>query len=213
MELGNSLEKNPEVDLYMEDGCGRCSFYKTDKCKVKKWVKELDTLRSIVLKTGLKEDLKWKQPCYTSNGKNIVLVSAFKEYCALSFFKGALLNDTENILITQTENSQANRQLRFTDFKQILQQEEIIKAYIVEAVKIEESGAKVEFKKNSVDIPEELHNIFEKDSNFKDAFYSLTPGRQRGYILFFTSAKQSKTVISRIEKNRENIMAGKGLNE
>ena len=96
---------------------------------------------------------------------------------------------------------------------EVITQEEIIKAYIVEAVKIEESGAKVEFKKNSVDIPEELHNIFEKDSNFKDAFYSLTPGRQRGYILFFTSAKQSKTVISRIEKNRENIMAGKGLNE
>lgn len=211
---------NPKVDKYIIDGCMRCKFGGTPECKVNNWRDELKKLRSIILDCGLKEELKWGVPCYTLQSdftekqeKNIAIVSAFKEFCAISFFKGALLTDTHNLLVKPGENSQAGRYLRFTDVKEILENEEIIKAYIFEAIEIEEAGLKVEFKKNAEPVPDELLQKFEEDSYFKSAFDELTPGRQKGYILHFSQPKQSKTRYSRIERCTGKILNGKGLND
>jgi uncharacterized protein YdeI (YjbR/CyaY-like superfamily) len=161
---------NPEVDLYLEDGCGRCKFYKTPQCKVHNWVSELKTLRKIVLDCGLTEELKWSVPVYTYNNKNIAIVSAFKEYCSLSFFKGSLLQDTNGILHKQGESSQSARVIKFTDKKEISALEQILKAYIFEAIEVENIGLKVEFKKDLEPIPIELQNKLDKDPTFKKAF-------------------------------------------
>ncbi|WP_027880815.1 YdeI/OmpD-associated family protein [Mesoflavibacter zeaxanthinifaciens] len=180
----------------------------------KKWKDETILLREICLECGLDEDFKWMHPCYTFQGKNIVLIHGFKEYCALLFHKGALLKDTENILVQQTENVQSARQIRFTDKTQINDLKAVIKAYIFEAIDVERAGLEVKKKKTSeYEIPEELEQEFEYDSNFKTAFYNLTPGRQRGYLLHFSDAKQSKTRTSRIEKAKLKIFDGKGHNE
>jgi uncharacterized protein YdeI (YjbR/CyaY-like superfamily) len=205
---------NELVDHYLAQGCGRCKLYETPACKVHKWQKELVYLRSIVNQCGLIEEVKWSHPCYTFNGKNIIMLYAFKEYCGLTFFNGSLLQDSANLLVQQTENVQAGRQLRFTGIDQIIPHENTIKEYIFEAIEIQKAGLKVAPKKTAdFPIPDELSVEFDKSAEFKKAFESLTPGRQRGYLLHFAQAKQSATRTSRIEKYRQTIMAGRGMHD
>ncbi|MGN7485578.1 YdeI/OmpD-associated family protein [Priestia megaterium] len=182
--------------------------------KAKKWKEEYETLRKIVLDCELTEDYKWMNPCYTFEKKNIVLIHGFKEYCALLFPKGALLQDSHSILIQQTENVQGARQIRFTNVQEIAEKEAVLKAYIYEAIEVEKAGLKVKVKKpEELIIPEELQHKFDEIPALKDAFTTLTPGRQRAYILYFSAAKQSKTRASRVEKCIPNILNGKGLND
>jgi uncharacterized protein YdeI (YjbR/CyaY-like superfamily) len=204
---------NPKIDQYLSEGCGRCPLGGTPDCKVHQWTEALEMLRQIVLDCGLTEELKWGVPCYTVQGKNVLLVSAFKNHCAISFFKGALLADQKGILVKPGENSQASRLIKITDVSQIRNLEEDITAYIYEAVEVEKAGLKVEFKKNPESIPEELENRFSNDPTLQTAFEALTPGRQRGYILYFSAPKQSKTRESRIDKCIGKILNGEGLND
>ena len=191
---------NPKVDEFI--------------IKVEKWQKELKLLRAIILDCGLKEEYKWMHPSYTYQKKNIVLIHGFKEYCAILFSKGALLSDENNILVQQTANVQAARQIRFTDITEIEKMQSIIKTYVFEAIEIEKAGLEVKLKKTSeFDLPEELLLKFKENTDLKTAFESLTQGRQRGYLLHFSQAKQSKTRESRIQKNIERIFYGKGLND
>ncbi|MBU8851625.1 YdeI family protein [Bacillus sp. FJAT-26377] len=191
---------NPKVDEFLS--------------KAKKWKEEYETLRKIVLDCELTEDYKWMNPCYTFEKKNIVLIHGFKEYCALLFPKGALLQDSHGILIQQTENVQGARQIRFTNVQEIAEKEAVLKAYIYEAIEVEKAGLKVKAKKpEELIIPEELQHKFDDIPALKDAFTTLTPGRQRAYILYFSAAKQSKTRESRVEKCIPNILNGKGLND
>ena len=191
---------NPKVDFYFS--------------KETKWQKEIEKLRKIILDCGLTEELKWGCPCYTFNNSNIVLIHVFKEYCAVLFFKGALLNDASGILVQQTKNVQAARQVRFTNVKEIRDQEPILKAYIYEAIEVEKVGLKVNLKKTAeYAIPEEFQKKLNKMPALKKAFNALTPGRQRAYLLFFSSPKQSKTRESRVEKSMQQILEGKGLND
>ncbi|SKC83798.1 YdeI/OmpD-associated family protein [Ohtaekwangia koreensis] len=191
---------NPKVDFFFS--------------KAEKWQKELEKLRMIVLDCDLTEELKWGVPCYTFEKNNIVLIHAFKEYCALLFFKGALLKDSKHILIQQTENVQAARQIRFTNVAEIVKKEKALKAYIYEAIEVEEAGLKVSFKETKeFSMPEEFQKKLDKTPALKKAFYALTPGRQRGYLLYFSQAKQSKTRESRIEKYIPQILKGEGLND
>lgn len=205
---------NPDVDVYFADGCGRCPLGGTPQCKVHTWPKELKLLRKIVLECGLTENRKWGVPCYTFENSNVAIVSAFKEYCSLSFFKGVLLKDDHKILDKAGENSQSARLIRFTNTQQIKDLTPVLKAYICEAIEVEKKGLKVDFKaKSELVIPEELQKKFDSLPALNDAFAALTPGRQRGYILFFTGAKQSKTREQRIEKCLQQILEGKGLND
>jgi uncharacterized protein YdeI (YjbR/CyaY-like superfamily) len=179
-----------------------------------KWREEFEKLREILLDCQLTEELKWGVPCYTYNDSNIVLMHGFKEYCALLFFKGALMADPEGILVIQTENVQATRQVRFTNVREIVKLTRALKAYVYEAIEIEKAGYKVEYKKTEeFNMPEEFQQLLNKKPALKKAFEALTPGRQRGYLLYFSAAKQSKTRISRIEKYIDHILAGKGLND
>ncbi|REK71197.1 YdeI/OmpD-associated family protein [Paenibacillus paeoniae] len=179
-----------------------------------KWQEQFENLRMIVLGCELTEELKWGVPCYTFQDSNVVLIHGFREYCALLFVKGALLKDPQGILIQQTENVQAARQIRFTNVQQILEMETTLKAYINEAIEVEQAGLKVELKKNTeYAIPEELQSKFDEMPDLKTAFEALTPGRQRAYLLHFTDPKQSKTRVSRIEKYTQHILNGKGLND
>lgn len=181
--------------------------------KESKWKKEYAQLRSIILACGLNEELKWGKPCYTFNGNNVVLIHGFKEYCALLFHKGALLKDTHKILIQQTDNVQSARQIRFTNLKEIVKLKATLKAYVYEAVEVERAGLKVKLKKTAeFPMPVEFKEAL-KDAELKAAFKALTPGRQRGYLLYFSQAKQSKTRIARIEKSIPDIFEGKGYNE
>ncbi|MCF8262362.1 MAG: DUF1801 domain-containing protein [Melioribacteraceae bacterium] len=181
---------------------------------LEKWKAELTKLRGIILESGLKEEFKWMHPCYTDNGKNIVLIHEFKDYCAILFHKGALLKDPENLLIQQTENVQSARQIRFTELHEIEELEATLKNYIQEAIGIEKSGKKVEKKKTTdFEIPEELEQKFKENPDFEKAFKNLTAGRQRGYLLHFAKPKQSRTITSTIEKNMQKIMDGYGLND
>lgn len=203
---------NPQVDAYFIDGCGRCVLGGTPECKVNSWPHELRYLRKLVLDCGLDEELKWGVPCYTYKSANVTVVSAFKEYSSLSFFKGALLKDTEGILVKPGENSQAARLFKFTNVKEIQQIEDLIKAYIYEAIEVEKAGLQVDFKKkDELVYPEELQQKFDYNPTLNKAFEALTPGRKRGYIIHFTQPKQSKTRISRIEKCIPKILEGKGL--
>lgn len=171
-------------------------------------------LRSICLDCGLTEDFKWMHPCYTFQGKNVVLIHGFKSYCALLFHKGVLLGDTEGILVQQTENVQSARQIRFTNLSEIMRLESTIKAYISEAVEVEKGGLEVKLKQTAeFDMPAEFAASLEANDDLKSAFYALTPGRQRGYLLYFSKAKQAKTRESRIEKYTPKILAGKGWND
>lgn len=191
---------NPKVDWFFN--------------KATKWQEEYHRLRMIALDCGLTEELKWGCPCYTYEQSNIVLIHGFKEYCAFLFFKGALLKDAKDILIQQTENVQGARQIRFTNVEEVTSKESILKAYIKEAIKLEKAGVKVPLKKTSeFKMPEEFKNVLDATPAVKKAFYALTPGRQRGYLLHFSSAKQSKTREARIEKNIPKILKGKGLED
>ncbi len=179
-----------------------------------RWQQELEQLRKIVLNSGLTEELKWGVPCYTIEKSNIVLIHVFKEYCALLFFKGALLKDAGGILIQQTENVQAARQVRFTNVAQIVKIKSTLKAYIKEAIKVEKSGLKVPLKKTKeYNITEEFKNKLKEVPALKTAFYALSPGRQRGYLLYFSAPKQAKTRELRVEKSMQPILNGKGLND
>ena len=202
-----------KVDLYLEEGCGRCPLYRTPQCKVHSWTKELNELRRIVLECGLDEQFKWSQPCYVYQRSNILLITAFKEYAAISFFKGVLLADPGRLLIPPGPNSQSARQLRFTNVKDIIKRESVLKAYIHEAVEVEKMGLKVIFRKEPESVPAELRKKFDEVPGLKTAFEALSPGRQRGYILYFSQAKQPKTRESRIEKSMDRIFNGKGVND
>ena len=191
---------NPKVDFYFN--------------KAGKWQEELEQLRIIVLDCGLTEELKWGVPCYQFENSNIVLIHVFKEYCAMLFFKGALLYDAKGILIQQTENVQAARQIRFTNIKEIVKLKPILKAYIYEAIEVEKAGLKVVLKKTTqFTMPEEFQKQLDKKIALKKAFEALTPGRQRAYLLHFAAPKQSKTREARIEKSTPQILEGKGLND
>lgn len=191
---------NPKVDFFFN--------------KAEKWQEEFEKLRTLVLDCGLTEELKWGVPCYTSEDSNIVLMHGFKEYCALLFMKGVLLKDALGILIQQTENVQSARQIRFTSVEEIEEMEHILKAYIDEAIEVEKAGLEVEFKETSeFDIPEEFQKKLDKTPALKTAFKALTPGRQRGYLLYFSGAKQSKTRTARVERYTQQILDGKGLND
>src|ERR1051325_5200436 len=182
--------------------------------KAKKWGEEFKKLRAIILECGLSEELKWGKPCYTFQNSNIVLIHGFKEYCALLFMKGALLKDAKGVLIQQTENVQAARQIRFANIREIAEMEATLKAYIREAIEVEKAGLEVPYKKTSeFKMPEEFQNKFDENPRLKTAFNALTPGRQRGYLLYFSAAKQSKTREARIEKCMPQILKGKGLND
>lgn len=191
---------NPKVDEYLS--------------KENKWQEEFEKLRMIILECGLTEELKWNKPCYMFRNNNIVIIQGFKEYCAIMFFKGALLKDPKGILIRPGENSQAQRQIRFTNVREIIEMEMIVKDYVERAVEVEKAGLEVEFKRTEeFSIPVELKNKFVETPALKSAFEALTPGRQRAYLLYFSKAKQSKTRESRIEKNMQKILDGKGLND
>ena len=178
------------------------------------WKEAYAEMRKIALSCGLMEELKWGCPCYTLNKKNVVLIHGFKEYCAFLFFKGSLLQDREGMLIQQTENVQASRQIRFTTAAKIRKMKKELAAYIYEAMEVEKAGLKVALKKTrAYPVPEEFRKILSKDKKLKAAFEALTPGRQRGYLLYFSQAKQAKTRMDRIEKYRNHILAGKGLND
>ena len=186
----------------------------TSDCKVHRWPEELAKLRKIVLDCGLTEELKWGIPCYTYNKSNVATVSAFNEYCSISFFKDALLKDAHRILEKPGKNTQAARLVRFTNVQEIVEIETVLKDYIFEAIEVEKAGLKVDFKKNTeFTIPEELQNKFDEIPALKTAFDALTPGRQRAYILYFSAPKQSKTRESRVEKCMQQILNGKGLND
>jgi len=204
---------NKSVDNYLLEGCRRCPLGGTADCKVLQWIPELERLRTIVVECGLTEACKWGVPCYTFDDKNILLVSAFKAHCSISFFKGSLLNDTKNFLIKPGKNSQAVRSIQFTSLGMITKLESNIKTFIYEAIEVEKAGLKVNFKKHSEPIPEELEKKFQDDPILKSAFESLTPGRQRGYLLYFSAPKQAKTTVTRIEKCIGKILNGVGLND
>ena len=191
---------NPKVDEFL--------------INAKKWQDELKQLRILILSCQLTEELKWGVPCYTYQNSNVVLIHGFKEYCAMLFIKGALLKDKNGILVQQTENVQAGRQIRFTKIKDIIENEAILKAYILEAIEIEKAGLKVEFNKNNeVKFPEEFQTKLNENYALKTAFDALTPGRQRAYLLHFSEPKQSKTRQARVEKWVPQILNGKGMND
>ena len=195
--MNNSM--NPKVDGYLR--------------KTKKWRQEMEKLRRIILECRLTEELKWGKPCYTFQESNIVIIQGFKEFCALLFCKGALLNDPNGVLKKPGENTQAARRIPFTNVREIVEMEPILKACIHEAIEVEKAGLEVNFKKNPEPIPEEFQNKLDEIAALKTAFNALTPGRQRAYILYFSGAKQSKTRESRIEKCMPQIQKGKGLND
>lgn len=191
---------NPKVDEYLS--------------KVQKWQEELTKLRAIVLDCHLTEELKWRQPCYTFQNSNVLLIAGFKEYCTISFFKGVLLHDGEGVLHQPGENSQFVRMMKFTSVDEIIAMEPTIKAYIYEAIEVEKAGLKVEVKTNdTLVLPEELQIKLDEDPALKTAFHALTPGRQRGYVIFISAAKQSKSREARVEKHRQRILDGKGIND
>jgi uncharacterized protein YdeI (YjbR/CyaY-like superfamily) len=191
---------NPNVDAFIQSA--------------EKWQEEMALLRNILLDCSLMEEYKWKQPCYSFQNSNVVIIGPFKDFVVLGFFKGALLSDPENVLVKPGVNSQSTRMFRFTNVKQILELESIIKAYVYEAIEVEKAGLKVELKKTEdYNIPEELISQFEKDPKLKVAFSQLTPGRQRAYLLHFSEAKQSATRTARIEKYTSRILKGKGIND
>ncbi|MBK8847399.1 MAG: YdeI/OmpD-associated family protein [Bacteroidetes bacterium] len=199
------------VEAYLAEGCGRCALGNTPQCKVNSWLPLLNRLRHLVLECGLTEECKWGVPCYTFEKKNILIVSAFKEYCAISFFKGALLKDEHQLLSKPGENSQEGRLIKFTVLKDIEKKEKLLKAYIFEAIEIERAGIKMPPKKaEAYPMPTELEERLKMDPKYKAAFEALTAGRQRGYIIHFAKAKQPETRRGLIEKFLSKIMQGKG---
>ncbi len=191
---------NPKVDAFFSEA--------------EQWQDEYEEFRRIVLECGLTEELKWGVPCYTYKNANILIIHGFKEFCAINFFKGSLLKDEEGILVQQTENVQATRQIRVTSVKEIKKLEGHIKAYIFEAIEVEKAGLKINYKKvDDFDVPEEFQQKLDESPELKEAFEALTPGRQKGYLLHFSQAKQSATRAARVEKYRQRILNGKGIND
>ena len=208
------MNTNPEVDEYLAEGCGRCDLVGTPECKVHTWQEELKALRRLVLECGLTEERKWGSPCYTHNGKNVVMIAAFTDNCALSFLKGVLLKDEQGILEKPGENSQSVRFVRFTNVKQVMDQLDVLKRYVFEAVEVKKAG--LEMKKKAIseyDVPEEFQERLDADPELKAAFEGLTPGRRKGYLLYFSGAKQSKTREARIEKYIPKILQGIGFHD
>ena len=205
---------NPAVNPYFDIGCGRCALVATPACKVKRFPEELQELRQILLESGLKEELKWSMPCYTANGKNVLILSAFKEYCSLNFFNGHLLNDPKNLLVKAGEHSQAARQFRFRNYEAVKLQQEDIRNFIRQAMELELSGKPVpKIQAPSIQWPEELADALANNPTLDGAFRALTPGRQRSYLLHLSSAKQASTRKARMERCITGILAGKGFNE
>lgn len=204
---------NQNIDLYLSEGCGRCNLYQTPQCKVQFWQEPMRALRAILLDTELTEEFKWSQPCYTYNGKNVMMLTAFNDFCCIAFFKGALLDDSNNLLEFPGPNSQASKRLNITNEKQVIEFEPQIRDFIKQAIELEISGASIEFKKVPEPIPNELMEAFTENSELETAFFNLTPGRQRGYIIHFSQPKQSKTRVSRINKLTPKILDGKGFHD
>lgn len=208
------MSRTTDVDTYFVDGCGRCPLFATPECKVRTWQKELEQLRRIVQDCGLTEEAKWGVPVYTWQQNNVVVIGAFKDNCVLSFFKGSLLQDPEGILTLPGENTQSAKVVRFTSVNEIIRLEATLKAYIFEAIEVERAGLKADFKqKDALVFPEELIKKMAENPEFKAAFEALTPGRQRGYNLYFSAPKQSKTREARIEKWMPQIFEGKGMHD
>jgi uncharacterized protein YdeI (YjbR/CyaY-like superfamily) len=205
--------KATTVDQYLLDGCGRCSKGGTPNCTVHKWHPILVAMRELATECMLTEEVKWSVPCYTLKGKNVLMIHAFMEYCSIMFMKGSLLTDPDNILHRQTENVTAGRQLRYTRIEDFSAQRERAKAFILEAIQLEEAGKKVEKRTQEEPLVEELNEAFAQDSTLKTAFYQLTPGRQRAYLLHFAQPKQAATRASRIEKCMPMILRGEGLHD
>lgn len=206
--------RNVEIVKYLSDGCGRCSLGGTPACKVHAWQDELKLLREIALDCGLTEERKWGVPCYTIEGKNVSIVSALKSYASISFFKGGLISDCHNILEKPGENCQPDRVIKFTSVEAIRSLEPVLREYIYQAIEIERSGEKVNFNaKFELDLPIELSNRLALSSELKHAWENLTPGRKRGYVLFISAAKQSKTRDARIDKYIPSILQGKGMHD
>lgn len=201
------------VEVYFTEGCGRCSLMSTPQCKVHQWAKELQLLRNILNNCGLIETCKWGVPVYTYNHKNVIILSAFKTNCVISFLKGAGLQDTSKILVKPGENSNYARVMRFTNIDEILSLEETIQQYIFEAIEIEKSGIKLDIPIIEHPIPEELINVFDIYNEVADAFYQLTPGKQKSYLIHFNQAKQSETRIKRIDNCIPHILNGIGYND
>jgi len=205
---------NPKIDLYLSDGCGRCDLYQTSECKVHLWPEELKALRAILLTTELKEELKWSMPTYTFQNKNVLILSAFKNYASLNFFKGSLLKDPQQLLENAGPNSRVAKLFKFYDREKIVEQEVAILDFIKQAIDLEKSGAKVEkAKQEDLVLPEELLAAFKEDAGLEAAFRALTLGRQRGYVITINGAKQSKTRVARIEKWKSHILMGKGIHD
>lgn len=206
--------RNPKVNQFFLDGCGRCPLTATPNCRVHQWQEELDFLRNMLLATELTEDLKWGFPCYTYQGKNVLMLGAFKESCTLSFMKGVLIEDNKGLLEKPGENSQSGRVIRFSGLTKIIENEALIRDYVQAAIDIEKKGLKVEdLPKTELVVPDELLDKFDEIPTLKTAFYALTPGRQRAYLIHFNSAKQVQTRVARIVKYIPKIFEGKGFNE
>lgn len=203
---------NTSVDNYLINGCMRCKYGATPQCKVHQWINEIELLRAIVLQCNLKEEIKWGVPVYTLNDKNIITVNALKDSANIGFFKGVLLKDEHKIL-QQQGNIQLSRIVKFTSINEIIALQDVLLEYIHEAIEIEKSGKKLETPKPTMEIPDELTQVFEEEPEFKNAFYKLTPGRQRSYIIHFSQAKQSATRLARIHKTKDLIFKGIGFNE
>jgi uncharacterized protein YdeI (YjbR/CyaY-like superfamily) len=205
--------KATTVDQYLLDGCGRCKKGGTPQCTVHRWHPILVALRELALECGLTEEVKWSVPCYTLNGKNVLMIHAFMEYCSVMFMKGSLLDDPNEALHRQTENVTAGRQLRYTKLEEFMDQRPQAKAFILQAIEVEKAGKKVEARTEEPPISEELEEAFGQDEAFKSAFYRLTPGRQRAYLLHFSQPKQAATRAKRIEQSMSMILRGEGLHD
>lgn len=202
-----------DVNLYFQDGCGRCSLFASPECKVNKWRVMLLELRQLLLEAGLTETCKWGVPCYMYGSSNIIMLTALKDCAILSFMKGAVMKDSDGVLVKPGENSQSGRYLKFTTETPVSANQDLIRAYIKEAIIAEQEGRKVVFKTQPEPMPDELLEVFELDQEYETAFRALTPGRQRGYIIFFSQAKQSTTRQSRISKVRDRVLAGLGMQD
>lgn len=204
---------NSNVDSYLNDGCGRCDKYQTPECKVHLWTDVLTALREVMRESGLTEEMKWGQPCYTLDGKNVVMMSTFRDYSFLSFFKGILLTDDDGVLELAGPNGRIARVLKFTAVDQVTKQREQIAKFVQQAIELERSGQKLPPGEGPEALPEELEERLDGDPMLRDAFDALTPGRQRSYVIHVSGAKASETRERRIDKCIPKILLGKGFND
>lgn len=202
-----------DVDSYLRDGCGRCAHYRTPACKVLRWTPALVALREVVRAAGLVEEMKWGSPCYTLDGKNVVMITSFKEHCALAFFKGALLDDPDGVLRSAGPNSRSARSLTYATVDDALGRVEQAARYVAQAVAVERTGARVARPAGEPPLPAELERRLADDPDLREAYWALTPGRRRSHVLHITGAKQSETRVRRVERCAQDIRAGRGFNE